>query len=362
MKKKIYNFSAGPSMLPTEVMLYAQKQFLNWKNTGCSVLEISHRSLDFNTVVEESTKYLRNLLNIPEEYIILFCSGGARGQFSSIPLNLLGNCNKADYIDSGYWSYHAMVEAKKYCTPKHIIVKKKINNKYSIMNMNHWPLSKNSAYMHFCPNETIEGVAIYEEPNFIHRKVIGDFSSCLLSRVIDIKKYDLIYASAQKNIGSSGITIIIAKSNLLGQVHPLIPSIMDYKNIFKNQSMFNTPATFSWYLSSLVLKWMKNMGGVQYFQKLNAKKAKFLYTKIDESDFYINDIDKYNRSQMNITFRLRDCSLNDMFINKSIKFGLKFIKGHKIIGGFRASIYNAMSFSGVRKLVDFMKYFEKRFG
>ncbi|MCW5197220.1 3-phosphoserine/phosphohydroxythreonine transaminase [Buchnera aphidicola] len=363
MNTTIYNFSAGPSMLPQEVLQQVQNEFLNWNNIGTSIIEISHRSLEFQTIVQELEQYLRELLDIPDQYTILFCSGGARGQFDAIPLNLLGNDYSADYVNSGYWSNSAMLEAKKYCLPRKINVISQIENKISIMPMKEWNLSNNTAYIHYCPNETIEGIAIYEEPNFDNKIIVGDFSSCILSRKINIQKYDLIYASTQKNIGPSGMTVIILKHKLLNIHNKLLfPSILNYKTLFKYQSMFNTPVTFSWYVSGLVLKWIKKQGGIHFFEKLNFQKSKLLYDTIDHSNLYINNIHQRNRSNMNVTFKLKKPHLNNIFLKKLNKHGLKFLKGHKIVGGFRASIYNAMPISGVQKLVQFMIQFEKKYG
>ncbi|WP_343182353.1 3-phosphoserine/phosphohydroxythreonine transaminase [Buchnera aphidicola] len=361
MKKIIYNFSAGPAMLPKIVLRDIQKNFLNWNNIGSSIIEISHRSQDFYPIIQKSEKYLRELLNISQEYAILFCPGGARGQFSAIPMNIIKKFNCADYINSGYWSYQAMLEGKKYCSVNCINIKQE-NEIISLLNMKDWELNHRTDYLHYCPNETIEGIAIHEEPIFEDKIIVGDFSSCLLSKKIDVNKYDLIYASAQKNIGPSGITVIIIKKKILNKNHAYLPSILDYKKILENQSMFNTPVTFSWYVISLVLKWMKDLGGISYFEKLNIKKSNLLYKTIDSSSFYINKIHKKNRSNMNITFHLSNSKLDKIFIKQSEQQGLKFLKGHKFLGGLRASIYNAMPITGVKKLIKFMKEFEKNFG
>ncbi|CAL4042752.1 Phosphoserine aminotransferase [Buchnera aphidicola (Phyllaphis fagi)] len=362
MNKIIYNFSAGPSMLPQEVLLQIKHEFLNWNDTGTSIIEISHRSLDFLQVIQELEQSLRNLLCIPNEYVILFCPGGARGQFDAIPMNLLRHFHSADYINSGYWSYNAMLEAKKYCSPNNINVLSNYQNKKFVLPMKKWNIKNNTAYLHYCPNETIDGISIYEEPNFPDKIVVGDFSSFILSRKINIKKYDLIYASAQKNLGPSGLTLVILKNTLLNMNNKLIPSILNYKKLFKYQSMFNTPVTFSWYVSGLVLKWIKKNGGIQFFEKLNYQKSQLLYNTIDRSGFYINHIHNNNRSQMNVTFNLKNPKLNNIFLKKSMENGLKFLKGHKVVGGFRASIYNAMPLSGVQALVQFMIQFEKKYG
>lgn len=361
MNNKVYNFSAGPAMLPEVVLKEVKNNFLNWNNIGASIIEISHRSSEFYEIVNNSERYLRELLSISTEYAVLFCQGGARGQFSAIPMNLLNQFNCADYIDSGYWSHQAMLEAKKYCFPNHINVKKYINGKIKILNMKKWLLHVNSDYVHYCPNETIEGIAIHEEPDFPDKIVIGDFSSSLLSKNININRYDLIYASAQKNLGPSGITIVIIKKKLLKCRNNFIPSILNYKKIFSSTSMFNTPVTFAWYVISLVLKWVKNQGGINYFEKINYEKSNLLYQAIDNSNFYFNNIHPKNRSYMNVTFYLKNPDLNNIFLNQANIEGLKFLKGHKAIGGFRASIYNAMPISGVKKLVEFMHNFEYKF-
>ncbi|MBZ2279023.1 3-phosphoserine/phosphohydroxythreonine transaminase, partial [Buchnera aphidicola] len=342
-----YNFSAGPAMIPIEVMNQVKQELNNWNSLGFSIMEISHRSQEFMSIAKESEQDLRDLLNIPQHYKVLFCQGGARGQFSAIPMNLLKNVKTVDYINSGYWSQCAMIEAKKYCNPKDINIKILKNGKISLLPMSQWNISSSSEYIHYCPNETIDGLAIHEEPIFHNKIVIGDFSSVILSRVIDIEKYDLIYAGSQKNIGPAGLTIIIIHENLIKRSSVISPSILDYSIISKNNSMFNTPSTFSWYVSGLVFKWLKLKGGLNLIEKNNKIKSNLLYDTIDQSDFYINHIDKKNRSDMNITFNLIDPKLNDIFLKKALQKRLYFLKGHSIIGGIRASIYNAMPVKGV---------------
>ncbi|BBI01255.1 phosphoserine aminotransferase [Buchnera aphidicola (Nipponaphis monzeni)] len=361
---QIYNFSAGPAMLPKEVMLIAQKEFLNWKNLGVSILEMSHRSEEFFNMTKKSIKILRKILNVPHSYEILFCHGGARGQFSAIPLNLIDKVTKADYINTGFWSLAAAIESKKYCNPNIINVKKIINNKVSILPIKDWLLSNNTvSYIHYCPNETIEGIAIHEEPTFTNKIVVGDFSSTILSRKINIENYSVIYAGAQKNIGPSGITLIIIKKNLL-KISNIIkpPSILDYNLLSKSNSMFNTPSTFSWYLSFLVFQWIQQNGGLSHIEQENEKKSKLLYDTIDNTDFYINNISYKNRSKMNVVFNIFNTSLHKIFLKESHKIGLHSLKGHNFIGGIRASIYNAMPLKGVKKLVNFMLKFEKKYG
>lgn len=358
-----YNFSAGPAMLPGDVLRKVKKELLDWKNIGFSITEISHRSHNFikNSIIIEQD--LRDILNIPKNYQILFCHGGARGQFSAVPMNLSIEFPKPDYINSGFWSYNASEEAKKYCKPNIINVQKlsKSKKKY-IEHMKNWNVSCIQTYIHYCPNETIEGIEIFEEPQFKNKIFVGDFSSTLLSRKIDVKKYGIIYACAQKNIGPAGITIVIIDKNLINHKNKLIPSILDYSILEKTHSMFNTPSTFSWYVSGLVFKWIKKMGGLSKLAKLNRKKSKILYKYIDTTDFYNNYIKKKNRSCMNVVFYLKQKELTKLFIREAQKFGLWGLEGHSIIGGLRASLYNSMPIEGVQHLIAFMKKFEKKFG
>lgn len=359
--KKIFNFSAGPAMLPTEVLLQAKKELCNWNSIGTSVMEISHRSKEFIQLTEKIDADIRELLKIPKNYKVLFCHGGGRAQFSAVPLNLLKKDDKADYINSGYWSNSAIQEAKKYCHPNNINIKIFFNKMIKMLPMKHWKLNSSAKYIHYCQNETIDGICINEEPKF-NKPVIADFSSSILSQPININNYDLIYASAQKNIGPSGITLVIIKSSLLGNARKELPSILNYKILSENNSMFNTPPTFSWYLSGLVFKWLKSQGGLKKICLLNKLKADLLYSAIDKSNFYCNNIFPDNRSKMNVTFTLLDKKLNSIFIENSYKEGLHALKGHKVIGGMRASIYNAMSVEGVKELIKFMNFFEKKYG
>jgi phosphoserine aminotransferase len=314
----VYNFSAGPAMIPKDVLRQAKKEFENWNQSGSSIMEISHRSDEFIQVALEAEKDLRDLLIIPDSFAVLFCQGGARGQFSAVPMNLLRHSKNPDYINSGYWSNCALIEAEKYCMPKSICIKKIINDKISLLPIKKWNINENSEYIHYCPNETIEGLSIYEEPIFDNKIVIGDFSSFILSRSINIDKYDLIYAGAQKNIGPAGITIVIIRKTLIKYSSKISPSILDYKKILEHNSMFNTPPTFAWYLSGLVFKWLKKQGGLKNMEILNQEKSDLLYKKIDSSDFYINKINKRNRSQMNVVFHLIQPKLNDIFLQEAL--------------------------------------------
>lgn len=361
---KIYNFNAGPSMLPKEVLIHVQKELINWKKLGVSVMEISHRNKEFIQLAEETEQNLRDLLNIPNNYKVLFCHGGARAQFAAVPGNLLTGTKNifADYIDSGYWSHSAFIEAKKYCKPRNINIKILLQNRRYLLPMKQWNISANSSYIHFCSNETIEGISIHENPIFENKIIVADCSSDILSRPIEINKYGLIYASAQKNIGPSGMTIVIIREDLLGNANSYIPSILNYTILSKNKSMFNTPTTFTWYVANLVFKWLKKQGGIKEIYKINKIKADLIYKIIDRNNFYCNDIHNQNRSYMNVCFSLSNSLLEPIFLKESHNAGLCFLKGHRILGGIRASIYNAMPLQGVKELVKFMLYFENHYG
>lgn len=359
---QVYNFSAGPAMLPVEVLRRAEQELRNWHGLGTSVMEISHRSKEFMQVAEEAEKDLRDLMQIPANYKVLFCHGGARAQFAAVPLNLLGDSNSADYIDGGYWAHSAVKEAQKYCTPNVIDVTTHENGVTGIQPMKQWKLNDNAAYVHYCPNETIDGLAIDEEPDFGNKVVVADYSSSILSRPIDVSRYGVIYAGAQKNIGPAGLTVVIVRDDLLGKARQELPSILDYKVLAENDSMFNTPPTFAWYLSGLVFKWLKEQGGLGEMAKRNQAKAELLYSAIDRTGFYRNQIATANRSRMNVPFQMKDPSLDKLFLSEAEAQGLQALKGHRVAGGMRASIYNAMPIEGVKALTDFMADFERRHG
>lgn len=359
---QVFNFSSGPAMLPAEVLRRAEQELCNWQGLGTSVMEISHRSKEFIKVAEEAEQDLRDLLKIPSNYKVLFCHGGARAQFAAVPLNLLGQAKTADYVDGGYWAHSAIKEAQKYCTPNVIDAKTTINSLAGILPMSEWTLNDDAAYVHFCPNETIDGLAINEEPDFGDKIVVADLSSTILSRPIDVSRYGVIYAGAQKNIGPAGLTLVIVREDLLGNARQELPSILDYKVLADNDSMFNTPPTFAWYLSGLVFKWLKEQGGVGEIDKRNQAKADLLYGLIDKSDFYRNGVAIANRSRMNVPFQLKDPALDTLFLEESFAAGLHALKGHRVVGGMRASIYNAMPLEGVQALTSFMTDFEKRHG
>lgn len=362
MMKKTVNFSAGPAILPHDVLTQVQTELLNWHQTGSSVMELSHRGKDFEQCALDATQDLRDILNIPENYKILFLQGGARAQFAAVPLNILSEHKTADYIESGYWSKCAADEAEKYCHVNRVNIKTTAEGKIGVKPFEQWQINNNSAYVHYCPNETIEGIAIFDDPHFNNHTIVADYSSCILSRPIDVSQYGIIYAGAQKNIGPSGVTIVIVREDLLGNAKRELPSILDYSIQAKSGSMFNTPPTFAWYMSGLVFKWIKQLGGLTAMEQRNRLKADTLYQFIDQSDFYHNNIVSANRSIMNVPFVSVSAELDTMFVNEAIKQGIIGIKGHRIVGGMRASIYNAMDLDGVKYLIDFMKEFEKTKG
>jgi len=356
---RIFNFCAGPAMLPFEVMAKAQQEFVNWQETGSSVMELSHRSSEFMVVAAKAEADLRALMAIPENYKVLFCHGGGRGQFSAVPLNLLPKGQSADYIVSGSWSKAAAKEALNYGDVNVIDIGRVENGEKGIVPAGEWPLSPNAAYVHYCPNETVDGIEMFDIPQTNGVPLVADMSSTILSREIDVSKFGLIYAGAQKNIGPSGLTIVIIREDLLGNARKTTPSIMNYQVLADNDSMYNTPPTYAWYLAGLVFEWLTEQGGVREISGINKDKAALLYQYIDKSDFYYNNVAPNVRSLMNVPFWLKDESLNSEFLEQAKSAGLMALKGHRMVGGMRASIYNAMPIEGVQKLVDFMQEFEK---
>ncbi|MBV1842148.1 3-phosphoserine/phosphohydroxythreonine transaminase [Photobacterium ganghwense] len=356
--EQVYNFCAGPAMIPAEVLKKAQQELIDWNGLGTSVMEISHRSKEFVVVAKQSEQDLRDLLSIPDNYHVLFCHGGARAQFAAVPLNLLGEASSADYVDGGYWAHSAAEEAEKYCSPNVIDITCEKDGKRAVLPAAQWPLSDDAAFVHFCPNETIDGIEIRDLP-VTDKPIVADLSSTILSREIDVSKYGVIYAGAQKNIGPAGLTIVIVRDDLLGKARAALPSVLDYTVQVDKESMFNTPPTFAWYLAGEVFKWLKSIGGVAEMQKRNEAKAKVLYDYIDQSEFYRNEVHSDNRSLMNVPFQLKNPELDALFLEQAEAAGLKALAGHRAVGGMRASIYNAMPIEGVQALVDFMVKFEQ---
>jgi len=355
--RRIYNFSAGPAALPKAVMEKAQSELVDWNGLGTSVMEISHRSKEFIQVAETAEQDFRELLAVPDNYKVLFCQGGARAQFAAVPMNLLGGQSKASYIDGGYWAESAIKEAGKYCQPDVFNAKTEKEGKVAITPAAEWQIAEDAAYVHFCPNETIDGIEINDLPE-TDKIIVADMSSTILSRRIDVSKYGVIYAGAQKNIGPAGICIVIVRDDLLDLAMNELPSVLNYKVLAEKDSMYNTPPTYAWYLSGLVFKWLKQQGGVEAIEKINREKAALLYDYIDASPFYSNQVHSDNRSLMNVPFQLAKPELDGKFLQLADEAGLKALKGHRAVGGMRASIYNAMPVEGVQALVDFMKEFE----
>jgi len=346
-------------MLPEAVMQKAQQEFCNWQGQGVSVMEVSHRSPEYIEMARQAEQDLRDLLAVPDNYKVLFCHGGGRGQFAAVPLNLLGDKLDVDYLTSGQWSKSAVDEAKKHARVTETnILSETADGKVTVKASADWKVNAGAAYVHYCPNETIEGIEIFEIPETGVVPLVADMSSTILSRPIDVSKFGIIYAGAQKNIGPSGLAIVIVREDLIGKARKAIPSIFDYQVQAGAGSMFNTPPTYSWYLAGLVFKWLKEQGGLVEIEKKNIAKAELLYGFIDSSKLYRNKVDKAVRSRMNIPFQLNDESLNELFLTESKEANLLTLKGHRIVGGMRASIYNAMPIEGVQALVDFMAKFE----
>ena len=342
---RVYNFSAGPATIPEEVLLEVQEQLLDWNGLGRSVMEISHRSQEFMALAQESEQDLRDLLAIPDNYSILFVQGGGRAQFSMVPLNCLATKTSADYINTGLWSRIAIAEAQKFCD---------VNESMGCV-PSEWSLNSEAAFVHYVDNETVDGVEFQTVPAVGKVPLVADMSSNILSRPIDVKKYALFYAGAQKNIGPSGVTIVVIRNDMLGMAKDNCPAYFNYKNHADAHSLYNTAPTFSWYVASRVFKWLKRQGGVEKMAKINQQKANLLYAAIDNSEYFTNTVDPQYRSRMNVIFNLRDESLNDKFLAAAEKEGLYALKGHRSVGGFRASIYNAMPLAGVEKLVGLMQ-------
>ncbi len=358
-----YNFCAGPAMLPQPVMQKAQEELLDWNGQGVSVMEISHRSKEFIALTEQAEADIRDLMNIPSNYHVLFMHGGGRGQFAAVVNNFLGQQGKALYLVDGSWSSAAVEEAKKLAGDAQIDtlnIVEKVNGISRIVVPDLSEIKQDYRYLHYCPNETVDGIEIFEEINSPW-PIVADMSSTILSREIDVSKYGVIYAGAQKNIGPAGICIAIVRDDLLGLANDVLPSILNYKLLAEQDSMFNTPPTFAWYLSGLVFKWLKEQGGVKAIEKINRDKAALLYGYIVSSDFYRNEIHSNNRSLMNVPFQLAKPELDGTFLELAEARGLTSLKGHRVVGGMRASIYNAMPLEGVQALVDFMKEFEAQY-
>lgn len=354
---KIYNFSAGPAVLPKPVLERAQAEMLDWQGSGMSVMEMSHRGKEFTSILAKTEADLRQLLAIPKNYKVLFLQGGAIAENAIIPMNLLAD-GEADYVVTGAWSKRSVDDAKAY-GKINVVASSEVEGFTRVPDFLTWQLNKNAAYLHICTNETINGVEFDALPNAGDVPIVADMSSHILSRPIDVSKYGVIYGGAQKNIGPAGLCIVIVREDLLNRASPLTPAVFNWKTQSENQSMINTPPTYSIYIAGLVFEWLLAQGGVSAIEQVNIKKANMLYDYIDSTDFYTNNIAVKNRSRMNIPFFLADEALNDAFLKGAEAKGLLQLKGHRMVGGMRASIYNAMPIEGVQALVSYMQEFEK---
>ncbi|MCX7098710.1 MAG: 3-phosphoserine/phosphohydroxythreonine transaminase [Methylococcales bacterium] len=355
---RVYNFSAGPSAFPESVLLQAQQEMLDWQGSGMSVMEMSHRGKHFSLIAKELEADLRELMAVPENYKVLFLQGGASAQFSLIPQNILNGKTKACYIKTGAWSEKAIKDAKSYCDV--LVSASSEDTKFtSIPGAATWALDNDAAYLHYTSNETIHGVEFQGIPDAQGLTLVSDMSSNILSRPVDVSQFGLIYAGTQKNMGPAGVTVVIVRDDLVGHATKLTPSVFNYAEQAKNESMLNTPATYNWYLVGLVLKWLKAQGGVAAIEQHNIAKAAKLYAAIDQSSLYSNPVDVAVRSRMNVPFILADEALDKPFLTAAEANGLFELKGHRSVGGMRASIYNAMTDAGVQALIDFMAEFER---
>lgn len=350
-----YNFGAGPGVLPKEVLEKIKADIPNWK-PGLSVMEVSHRSKDFLEIVDNSEKLLRELLNIPKNYKIIFPTGGARAQFSMVPINLLGKNTKADYALTGLWSALAYEDASRFCTNS-IAVNSDVCDYMSIPDPKTWVLDKDAAFFHYTDNETVNGLEFFDVPKTDKVPLVVDMTSNILSKPIDVSKYGLIYASAQKNLGIAGITVVIYHEDIIKATPEKTPPLYDYTLFAEKKSILNTPPVFSWYVLNLVLEWVKQQGGVDVMQKNSINRSDKLYKYIDDSSFYSNSVDTRYRSKMNIPFQLQDSKLEDKFKNFAKEKGILQIGGHRTVGGMRASMYNAMPEAGIDKLISVMDDF-----
>ena len=357
---RVRNFCAGPAAIPEPVLEEVRSELLEWGNAGMSIMEMSHRSSIFDEVASNAKQDFIELLNIPDEYDVLFLQGGATHQFSMVPLNFSSQEDSADYLLTGAWSKKAIVEGQKY-SKINIVASSEADNFTHAPDSKLWNLDSNAKYFHYAPNETIQGVAIHQPPD-IDVPIVADMSSVILSEPIDVSKFGLIYAGAQKNIGPAGLTIVIIQKEMFEKENSSNSNILRYSQHSKNNSMLNTPPTFAWYMAGKVFKWLKSEGGLEVICKKNYFKANTLYQYIDESNFFSNPVAVENRSIMNIPFILADNNLDSLFIEQAEQNGLLNLKGHRSLGGMRASIYNAMPIEGVHDLIEFMKDFEKTNG
>ena len=359
--KRVFNFSAGPAALPEPVLRRAAEEMLDWHGSGMSVMEMSHRGKEFIAIHTQAESLLRELLAIPANYKVLFLQGGAIGQNAIVPMNLLRGRNGADYIHTGEWSKKSIKEAQKYCKVN-IAGSSEADGFTSVPPQSGWKLDPNAAYVHICANETIGGVEYHWTPDTGAVPLVADMASNILSRPVEVSRYGLIYGGAQKNIGPAGLTIVIVRDDLIGQALPITPSVFDYKEQADNDSMLNTPPTYAIYMAGLVFRWLKELGGLPAIETRNRAKAALLYDYLDSTAFYSSPVARADRSLMNVPFKLHDAALDDPFLKGAQARSMLQLKGHRSVGGMRASIYNAMPIEGVQALVAYMKEFEASHG
>lgn len=358
---RVYNFSAGPAVLPEEVLRTAAAEMLDWHGSGMSVMEMSHRGPEFISIAEEATTLLRTLLDVPSNYHVLFMQGGALAENAIVPMNMLRGRRSIDFIDTGAWSQKSIEEARRYAQVR--IAASSADDGYtSIPPRSSWQLDPEAAYVHICTNETIGGVQYHATPEVGDVPLVADMSSDILSRPIDVSRYGLIYGGAQKNIGPSGLTLVIVRDDLLGQALPCTPTAFDYRVVADHGSMYNTPPTYAIYIAGLVFRWLQGRGGLAAMAETNRAKAALLYDLLDSTSFYRCPVARDCRSQMNVAFRLHDDALDSAFLAGAKARGLVQLKGHRSVGGMRASIYNAMPLEGVQALVEWMREFERTHG
>ncbi|KPK10282.1 MAG: hypothetical protein AMJ68_09720 [Acidithiobacillales bacterium SG8_45] len=359
---RVFNFSAGPAALPLEVLEQAQQEMLDWQGSGVSVMEMSHRGKEFMAIAAQAEADLREIMAIPDNYKVLFLQGGASSQFAMVPMNLLAGKSSADYFLTGHWSKKAVAEAKRYAGVN-LVADTSATKFTTIPAAGEWKLDSNAAYVHYTPNETIAGVEFDAIPDTGDVPLVADMSSTILSRPIDVSRFGIVYAGAQKNIGPAGLTIAIVRDDLIGKAGDNVPAMLNYQIHAENDSMYNTPPTYAWYIAGLVFQWIKRKGGLAGMAEINQRKAQKLYDAIDNSGgFYTNPVDKAYRSWMNVPFILSDAGLDEAFLSETKAAGLVQLKGHRSVGGMRASIYNAMPEEGVDALIDFMKQFQNQKG
>ncbi|MBS0001540.1 MAG: 3-phosphoserine/phosphohydroxythreonine transaminase [Thioalkalivibrio sp.] len=356
---RVFNFSAGPAALPEPVLERARSEWMDFRGAGMSVMEMSHRGKIFMEIAEKAESDVRTLLEVPDDYAVLFLQGGATGQFAAVPLNLQPGGQGMDYVDTGAWSVKAIKEARKF-GPVNVVASSKDSGYASIPDPSEWRLDPDAAYLHYTPNETIGGVEFHFVPDAGTVPLVADMSSTILSRPLDVSRYGVIYAGAQKNIGPAGVTLVIVRGDLLERNSGPVPAIVDYALQASNDSMYNTPPTLAWYLSGLVFEWLLEQGGLPAIAEVNQRKAAKLYHFVDNSEFYRNPVEVSARSWMNAPFILADAALDGSFLKQAAEAGLSGLKGHRSVGGMRASLYNAVPEAAVDALIEFMADFEQR--